>query len=78
MWLDNAKTADRYTRRGTHFCSYSTKAQATGGMRLMSKIAEQADDGDLKASTWMLTHAPAFRAHYSDNAAVTRAKARRD
>jgi hypothetical protein len=48
--------------------------RAAGGMRLIGKVAEQADEGDFKAATWMLTHSPAFRDHYSDNAAVNRAK----
>jgi hypothetical protein len=48
--------------------------RAAGGMRLISKVAEQADEGDFKAATWMLTHSPAFRDHYSDNAAVNRAR----
>jgi len=73
QWLDNAKTLDA-TPEEVRLLQSVNEGRAAGGMRLMSKIAEQADDGDLKASTWMLTHAPAFRAHYSDNAAVTRAK----
>lgn len=48
--------------------------RAAGGMRLIGKVAEQADNGDIKAATWMLTHSPAFRDYYSDNAAVNRAK----
>ena len=48
--------------------------RAAGGMRLIGKVAEQADSGDLKAATWMLTHSPAFRDHYSDAAALNRAK----
>lgn len=48
--------------------------RAAGGMRLIGKVAEQADNGDLKAATWMLTHSPAFRDHYSDAAALNRAK----
>lgn len=43
-------------------------------MRLIGKVAEQADNGDLKAATWMLTHSPAFRDHYSDSAAMNRAR----
>ena len=43
------------------------------GLRLVSKIAEAADNGDTKDAQWLLTHAPAYRRHYSDNAAVTRA-----
>lgn len=48
--------------------------RAAGGMRLIGKVAEQADNGDLKAATWMLTHSPAFRDHYSDAAALNRAR----
>ena len=48
--------------------------RAAGGMRLISKVAEQADNGDLRAATWMLTHSPAFRDHYSDSAALNRAR----
>ena len=48
--------------------------RAAGGMRLIGKVAEQADKGDLKAATWMLTHSPAFRDHYSDSAAINRAR----
>lgn len=73
QWLDNAKTEDA-TPEEVRLLQAVTEGRAAGGMRLMGKIAEQADNGDLKASTWMLTHAPAFRSHYSDNAAVTRAK----
>ena len=43
-------------------------------MRLIGKVAESADNGDLKAATWMLTHSPAFRDHYSDSAAMNRAR----
>lgn len=50
------------------------EGRAAGGLRLISKVAEQADNNDLKASTWMLTHAPAFRDHYSDAAAMNRAR----
>ena len=48
--------------------------RAAGGMRLIGKVAEQADGGDFKAATWMLTHSPAFRDHYSDAAALNRAR----
>lgn len=50
------------------------EGRAKGGMRLIGKVAEQADNGDLKAATWMLTHSPAFRDHYSDSAAMNRAR----
>ena len=50
------------------------EGRAKGGMRLIGKVAEQADSGDLKAATWMLTHSPAFRDHYSDSAAINRAR----
>ena len=73
MWLDNAEAPDA-TPQEVALLAAVNDGRAAGGMRLMNRIAEQADQGDLKASTWMLTHAPAFRKHYSDNAAVTRAK----
>ena len=73
MWLDKAY-ADDATPEELALLAAVHDGRAAGGMRLMNRIAEQADNGDLKASTWMLTHAPAFRKHYSDNAAVTRAK----
>ena len=75
LWqsLKNAKGPDP-TPEELKLSEAIEAGRAAGGMRLMGKIAEQADNGDLKASTWMLTHAPAFRSHYSDNAAVTRAK----
>ena len=73
MWLDNAQAPDA-TPQEVALLAAVNDGRAAGGMRLMNRIAEQADNGDLKASTWMLTHAPAFRKHYSDNAAVTRAK----
>jgi hypothetical protein len=56
QWLDNAKTVDA-TPEEVRLLQSVNEGRAAGGMRLMSKIAEQADDGDLKASTWMLTHA---------------------
>ena len=73
QWIKNAKLPDA-TPEEIRLSQAVEEGRAKGGMRLMNKIAEQADNGDLKASTWMLTHAPAFRSHYSDNAAVTRAK----
>lgn len=73
QWIKNAKLPDA-TPEEIRLSQAVEEGRAKGGMRLMNKIAEQADNGDLKASTWMLTHAPAFREHYSDNAAATRAK----
>tara|TARA_R110000868_G_scaffold31638_6_gene115953 strand:+ start:4127 stop:4594 length:468 start_codon:yes stop_codon:yes gene_type:complete len=73
MWLDNAKGPDP-TREEIALLAAVNEGRSKGGMRLISKIAQQADGGDFKAATWMLTHNPAFRDHYSDNAAVTRAK----
>ena len=73
QWLDNAK-GENPTPEEMRLLQAVNDGRAAGGMRLMGKIAEQAENGDIKASTWMLTHAPAFRKHYSDNAAVTRAR----
>lgn len=73
MWLDNAKGPDP-TREEVALLAAINEGRSKGGMRLINKIAEQADQGDFKSATWMLTHSPAFRDHYSDNAAVNRAK----
>lgn len=73
QWIKNAKTPDA-TPEETRLSQAVDEGRAKGGMRLINKIAEQAENGDMKASTWMLTHAPAFRDHYSDNAAATRAR----
>jgi hypothetical protein len=73
MWLDNAKGPDP-TREEVALLAAINEGRSKGGMRLISKVAEQADEGDFKAATWMLTHSPAFRDHYSDNAAVNRAR----
>lgn len=73
QWIKNAKTPDA-TPEETRLSQAVEEGRAKGGMRLINKIAEQAENGDMKASTWMLTHAPAFRDHYSDNAAATRAR----
>ena len=71
--LKNAKGPDP-TPQEIKLSEAIEEGRAAGGMRLISKVAEQADEGDFKAATWMLTHSPAFRDYYSDNAAVTRAK----
>ena len=75
LWqsLKNAKGPDP-TPEELKLSEAIEAGRAAGGMRLINKIAEQAENGDMKASTWMLTHAPAFRDHYSDNAAATRAR----
>ena len=75
LWqsLKNAKGPDP-TPEELKLSEAIEAGRAAGGMRLINKIAEQAENGDMKASTWMLTHSPAFRDHYSDNAAANRAK----
>jgi len=73
QWIKNAKLPDA-TPEEIRLFQAVEEGRAKGGMRLINKIAEQAENGDMKASTWMLTHAPAFRDHYSDNAAATRAR----
>lgn len=72
MWVDNAKT-DKATDLELALLAAVNDGRAEGGLRLVSKIAESADNGDTKDAQWLLTHAPAYRKHYSDNAAVTKA-----
>ena len=75
LWqsLKNAKGPDP-TPEELKLSEAIEAGRAAGGMRLINKIAEQAENGDMKASTWMLTHSPAFRDHYSDSAAANRAR----
>ena len=72
QWLDNAKSADA-TPQEVQLLQAVNEGRAKGGLRLVSKIAESADNGDTKDAQWLLTHAPAYRKHYSDNAAVAKA-----
>lgn len=73
QWLANAKGPNP-TPEEIALSVAINEGRSKGGMRLIGKVAEQADEGDFKAATWMLTHSPAFRDHYSDNAAVNRAR----
>jgi hypothetical protein len=71
-WIANAKGEDA-TDYEKALLAAVNEGRAAGGLRLVSKIAESADNGDTRDAQWLLTHAPAYRRHYSDNAAVTRA-----
>ena len=72
QWLANAKGPDP-TPQEVALSVAIHEGRAAGGLRLVSKIAESADKGETKDAQWLLTHAPAYRKHYSDNAAVTKA-----
>jgi hypothetical protein len=72
IWLSNAK-GENPTEQEVALLAAVNEGRAAGGLRLASKIAESADAGDTRDAQWLLTHSPAFRRHYSDNAAVTRA-----
>lgn len=72
QWLANAKGPNP-TDQELALSAAIDEGRAAGGLRLVSKIAESADNGDTRDAQWLLTHAPAYRRHYSDNAAVTRA-----
>jgi hypothetical protein len=72
-WLKSVERTTTPLISKSNFSRLSTKRRAAGGLRLVSKIAEAADNGDTRDAQWLLTHAPAYRRHYSDNAAVTRA-----
>ena len=72
-WIANAKT-DKSTQLEMLLLQAIEEGRAKGGMRLANIIAKAADEGSTKDAQWMLTHSPAFRKHYSDNAAILRAK----
>lgn len=71
QWLKNAKGPNP-TPEEIKLLKAIEEGRAAGGMRLIGKVAEAAENNDLKATTWMLTHSPAFRDHYSDAAAIER------
>jgi hypothetical protein len=71
IWLNNARGPNP-TREELALLAAIEEGRAAGGMRLIGKVAEAAENNDLKATTWMLTHSPAFRDHYSDAAAMQR------
>lgn len=72
-WIANAKT-DKSTQLEMLLLQAIEEGRAKGGMRLANIIAKAADEGSTKDAQWMLTHSPAFRKYYSDNAAILRAK----
>lgn len=72
-WLKNARQNNDPTDLELQLLEAVQEGRAAGGLRLVSKIAESADKGETKDAQWLLTHAPAYRKHYSDNAAVTKA-----
>ena len=72
-WIANAKT-DKGTQLEILLLQAIDEGRAKGGMRLANIIAKAADEGNTRDAQWMLTHSPAFRNHYSDNAAIVRAR----
>jgi hypothetical protein len=73
VWIGNAKKGQG-TELEVALLSAIDLGRATGGMRLANIIAKAADEGNTRDAQWMLTHSPAFRNHYSDNAAIVRAR----
>jgi hypothetical protein len=73
VWISNAKKGQG-TELELALLSAIDLGRATGGMRLANIIAKAADEGNTRDAQWMLTHSPAFRNHYSDNAAIVRAR----
>lgn len=73
LWITNAKKGEG-TELELALLAAIQQGQAKGGMRLANIIAKAADNGSTRDAQWMLTHSPAFRNHYSDNAAIVRAK----
>jgi hypothetical protein len=73
QWLLNAKS-NNASQMEIALSAAIDEGRAKGGMRLTNIIAKAADEGSTRDAQWMLTHSPAFRKHYSDNAAILRAK----
>jgi hypothetical protein len=72
-WISNAKT-DKSTQLELLLLQAINEGRAKGGMRLANIIAKAAEEGNTRDAQWMLTHSPAFRKHYSDNAATIKAR----
>jgi hypothetical protein len=72
QWLANAKGPNP-TPQEVGLSAAINEGRAAGGLKLVSKIADSANNGDTRDAQWLLTHAPAYRRHYSDNAAASRA-----
>lgn len=73
QWLLNAKS-NNASQMEIALSAAIDEGRAKGGMRLTNIIAKAADEGSTRDAQWMLTHSPAFRKHYSDAAALNRAR----
>jgi len=73
MWLRNAK-GDDPTEEEIQLLQALNEGRATGAHKFVNIITSCAEDGDSKSAQWMLTHSPAYRRQYSDNAAANRAR----
>jgi AcrR family transcriptional regulator len=73
LWLRNAKGTDP-TEEEIQLLQALNEGRAAGAHKFINIITSCAQDGDSKSAQWMLTHSPSYRKHYSDNAAVTRAR----
>lgn len=73
MWVRNAKGNDP-TEEEIQLLQALNEGRAKGAHRFINLITQSAENGDPKSAQWMLTHSPAYRRQYSDNAAVTRAR----
>jgi len=72
-WVGNAKGTDP-TNEEIALLDALNEGRAKGAHRFINLITQSAENGDPKSAQWMLTHSPAYRRQYSDNAAVTRAR----
>ena len=73
MWIRNAK-GDDPTEEEILLLTALNEGRAAGAHKFINIITNCAQEGDTKSAQWMLTHSPAYRRQYSDNAAATRAK----
>ena len=73
LWVRNAKGNDP-TEEELSLLQALNEGRAKGAHKFINLITQSAENGDPKSAQWMLTHSPAYRRQYSDNAAVTRAR----
>jgi len=73
QWIGNAKGPSP-TEEEIALLDALNEGRAAGAHKFINIITNCAQEGDSKSAQWMLTHSPSYRKHYSDNAAVTRAR----
>jgi len=72
-WIKDAKdTGGECPELKLQFCKAIHESSMALAKRHINNLNDQSDNGSTHAATWMLTHHPATRDHFSDGAATRR------